>query len=135
MRKQLRAYNDERMKFTGVFERIGHKPGYKGRASSMTVLLKDVRNEKNEEMTDHIWLNYTQRFQELNLSMGDRIEFYARVGKYKKGESGKIDYKLSHPTKVNKIEMNLFEVVRRTRATNELNAIITEIIKEGSWKG
>jgi hypothetical protein len=66
--------------------------------------------------------------------MGDNIEFFARIKMYKKGESEKTDYKLSHPTKVKKIKKHQNEVIRRTRSTIELNKIIAEVVKEGSWK-
>ena len=59
---------EKRRTFTGTFKRIGYKPGYKGRASSMTVLIVDIRNKKGELMTKHLWFNYTKGFQELNLT-------------------------------------------------------------------
>lgn len=102
MRARLQTLEERRQIFTGSFERVGYKPRYRGSASIMTVLIKDVRNENGKFLTAHAWLNYTKRLQELNLSWGDRIEFQARVKEYRKG-NGSIDYRLSHPTRVRKI--------------------------------
>ncbi len=102
MRIRLQAIEEKRQTFTGTYDRVGNKPGYRGSARPMTVLLKDIRNNKGDFLTAHVWLNYTKRLQELNLSKGDKIEFQARVKEYRKG-SGTIDYRLSHPTQVKKI--------------------------------
>lgn len=134
MRKKLKAHDEERMKFTGVFERIGYKPGYEGRASTMTVLLNDIRNENGKRMTTHAWLNYTKKFQELNLSMGDKIKFCARVKKYKKGKSENLDYKLSHPSKIKKVDKTPSAVILVRKETKELNDILKKVFKKGKLK-
>jgi hypothetical protein len=102
MRTKLQALEEERKTFTGIFERVGRKPGYRGSVPTMTVLLKDIRNVKGKFLTAHVWLNYTKNLQHLNLDKGDRIEFQARVKEYRKGSSGTIDYRLSHTTQVKK---------------------------------
>jgi hypothetical protein len=104
MRARLQAIEEKRQTFTGIFDRIGYKPGFRGSASTMTVLLKDIRDKKGKFLTPHVWLNYTKRFQELNLSWGDRIEFQARVKEYRKGSNSSIDYRLSHPTQAKNFE-------------------------------
>jgi hypothetical protein len=103
MRRKLKEMEEKRCTFSGTFKRIGYKPGYKGHASTMTVLIVNVKNKKGKFITDHTWLNYTKGLQELNLSKGDEIEFKARVKEYKKGSKGNIDYKLSHPSQIKKI--------------------------------
>ena len=66
-------------------------------------------------ITDHLWFNNTKAFQAVNLEAGDVVEFDARVKPYEKGYKGRreyvdkpitIDYKLSWPTKVEKITSN-----------------------------
>jgi hypothetical protein len=54
---------------------------------------------------DHVWLNRTQSSKIRGLKKGVRIKFDARVQQYKK-KSGRIDYRLSHPTKFLIIESN-----------------------------
>jgi hypothetical protein len=84
----------ERDIYSGTFVRIGKKPG------AHTILLIDITDGDGNLIADHIWLNRTERSKQLGwLSCGDRIQFEARVATYKRKFSGKIDYRLSHPTK------------------------------------
>ena len=108
MRKQLVKDTGVRKKFSGVFDRLGKKTNYKG-YSEETILLKSIYDLENDRMvTDHLWFSYTKGFQQLTLTSGITIEFEARVKEYKKGyvnkllgmNHQKIDYKLSHPTKI-----------------------------------
>lgn len=111
MRNELEKINNERMRFVGIFDRYGTKSGWKGYPVK-TILLKDVTNGDGVRIiTDHIWFTMTKGFETLGkLTKGDRIEFYARVKEYVKGyvnyrndiDESEIDYKLSHPTKINK---------------------------------
>lgn len=109
MRSKLKAHEDERRRFSAVFERFGKKTNYHG-FSEETVLLKNVTDIITKTLVaDHLWFNYSKTFQQSGLSPGDTIEFDARVKQYKKGyvnkalgiNDRKIDYKLSHPTRVN----------------------------------
>lgn len=112
MRRKLQEIEEFRGTFTGVFVRMGGKRGYKGMLP--TLLLKDVRNQDGEMMTDHLWFNFTKGFQKLReIREGDVIQFDARVKPYEKGYKGRrvdvydssiqLDYKLSHPTKISKV--------------------------------
>ena len=108
MRKELQKIKEVRKTFNGTFERFGFKNGYVGQLQ--TVLLKDIHDEENNYITDHLWFNYTKGFQNLgSLKVGDKIKFVARVKQYEKGYKGyrtdvykplELDYKLSHPTKL-----------------------------------
>jgi hypothetical protein len=82
-------------------------------ASERTLLLKGVRFLGTDvEAADHIWFNETKGFQALGtLEQGEIVEFDARVKEYRKGYWGNdwerqiehppgFDYKLSHPTKI-----------------------------------
>lgn len=116
MRTGLQAIEEKRQTFTGVFERIGYKPGYRGSASTMTVLVRNVRNKKGKFLANHVWLNYTKALQELNLDRGNRIEFQARVKEYRKGSKGSIDYRLSYPTQIKKIsEVSRIRIRRKDK--------------------
>jgi hypothetical protein len=123
MRETLAARDGQRAAFTGTFERLGRKSGWKGRTET-TVLLKDIRDAAGSPVCDHLWFNLTKEFAALGLSPGDRVQFQARVRPYVKGYKGwredddlsplERDYKLSHPTKIVKLgeadaQMALFE--------------------------
>ena len=107
MRTKLKALENERLKFTGIFERFGIKSGWQG-SEETTILLKDIKNEKNKIVSEHCWFNYTKGFQKLELKNKVKVEFYARVTPYIKGyvnnrdfiDNREIDYRLSHPTKI-----------------------------------
>ena len=108
MRTGLKKDLDMRKTFTGKFVRTGKKAGFKG-YSRETLLIKDiVDSETGDQVTDHIWLNYTKGFENVNLHTGAIVEFQARIVEYKKGYKNsrfafaeqKKDYKLSHPTKI-----------------------------------
>jgi hypothetical protein len=117
MREELEKQYGERKKFVGTFKRFGRKRDYNGNIVR-TVLLVNVKDENDKIVADHLWFNYTKRFQKLGgLHQGDIIEFYARVKKYFKGYINRrdefgywergyqyLDYKLSYPTKIRKIE-------------------------------
>jgi hypothetical protein len=110
MREQLKNMEEIRDKFIGTFVKFGIKKGYFG--PEKTILLKNIRNSEDKFITDHLWFNLTKGFEKLELIENDKISFNARVKEYTKGYFGpkedvykeiEIDYKLSHPTKINKI--------------------------------
>ena len=112
MRKELMMIGkDERHTFTGTFERFGVKNGYMG-CPEDTVLLVDVCDEGGSIVAEHLWFNCTKGFDDLDLKQGDIVKFNARVASYRKGYFGRrrdvyvpfsVDYKLSYPTKIKKI--------------------------------
>ena len=112
MRKELQKINEERKTFIGTFDRFDVKNGYMRQLQ--TILLKDVYDLDNNYIADHLWFTYIKGFQNLGvLNNGDRIKFTARVKQYEKGYKGyrddvykpiELDYKLSHPTKIEKIK-------------------------------
>jgi hypothetical protein len=112
VRKELEKIDEVRSTFTGTFVRGGIKNGWKGRIDK-TVLLKNIRNLSGVLMCDHLWFNLTKQFCALSLVEGDVVQFDARVKEYEKGYKGyrddvddapiETDYKLSHPTKIKKI--------------------------------
>jgi len=114
MRRNLKAMNDERRRFTGEFVRFGTKRGWQG-AMDPTLLLRNVTDvEIGQRVTNHLWFNLTKAFAALGLVEGDVIAFNARVTRYTKGYQGRraeqrgeawsaTDYKLSRPTKVERV--------------------------------
>ena len=112
MRKELKKMDNIRGLFSGRFNRLGTKNGWKG-ATLTTVLLTDIRDSEGNIVSDHLWFNYTKGFASVDLQEGDTIQFEARVTEYWKGYCGyrgdvyrpiKKDYKLSYPTKIKKID-------------------------------
>ena len=113
MRKQLRVFNGQRMRFTARIKRFGTKPAYKGKGRPpKTLLLADVHLlfGENPKVTDHLWFTCGKWSE--GLSVGDKIAFDARVSPYRKGYRGRrmdvgyspsTDYKLNRPTKVEKL--------------------------------
>ena len=104
--------SDTRKKFRAVFIRIGKKTGFKG-YSEETILLKNIVDlEADKMVADHLWFNYTKGFEKLSLTEGATLEFEARIKEYRKGyvnarykiNRSTTDYKLSHPTKIKKLE-------------------------------
>jgi len=112
MRKALAPVEEERMMFQGTFGRLGTKRGWQGR-QEQTVLLTDICDRTGSRVCDHLWFNLTKQFAALSLQPGDVVVFEARVKAYVKGYFGRreevykpaeMDYKLSHPTRVRKVE-------------------------------
>ncbi len=113
MRHDLRKIDNIRSKFKGTFVRYGKK--YFGVHETTTLLFSNITAiDTGQIMTDHLWFNLTEGFRGLGeLNPGDTIRFEARVTKYVKGYRGyredvydkpvEVDYKLSHPTKVQKV--------------------------------
>jgi hypothetical protein len=111
MRTALKKIDTERSSFTGTFSKYGQKTNYKG-PSTDTILLVQITDSEGTFICDHLWFNLTKGFENIGtLKRGDRIQFDARVKKYKKGfvsrqmgiDQRKTDYKLSHPTKIVKL--------------------------------
>lgn len=102
MRYKLAKWEGQRRAFTGVFARLGTKTGNFG-DWRQTVLLKDVADvETGEMVTDHLWLNYTRGFMNIEpLRPGDQVQFVARVEPYYKVAGD--DYCLRYPSKVQKV--------------------------------
>lgn len=97
--------SDERYHFTATFERFGQKPAYRSSTPDKTVLLKDVKCD-GDFVAEHLWFNYTKGFQKLYLKKRDKISFHGRVKGYIKGYKKwdkEVDFKISYPTKIEKL--------------------------------
>lgn len=111
MREKLKEIKNQRKKFRGIIAGFGTKRGWKGRVLK-TILLRDVRNENGDIVTDHLWFNWTRGFEMEAIKEGDKVEFEGRVKSYAKGYLGRrgdvckpldTDYKIYNPTKINNI--------------------------------
>jgi hypothetical protein len=113
MRNRLERLNGLRKQFTGTFVRYGSKAGWRG-VIETTILLTDIRDSNGNLITDHLWFNSTNLFNQIQLTKGDKISFEARVKTYLKGYKGyreeicqerpiERDYHLIFPTKIKKI--------------------------------
>lgn len=111
MRKRLELNKGVRKKFHAVFSHFGKKINFSG-YTDQTVLLIDIRDaETQEALTDHAWFAYTRGFERIQLRPGVKVAFEARIKEYKKGyvnrrysiNRQKVDYKLSHPTRITMI--------------------------------
>src|SRR5258708_4401916 len=101
MRTKLKATVGKRARYFGRVERFGTKTSYG--YLKKTLLRCDVKDEAGTLITEHLWFNLTQGFEDAALKIGDRVSFWARSAPYLKGyfdEGQTVDYKLSHPTKI-----------------------------------
>lgn len=102
MREKLKEIHQVRATFCGVVADFGTRTscGY----VKHQMLVRNIRDRHGNEMADHVWF-LCAKWNE-HLRPGDEIEFEARVTRYWKGyhDNRQMDYKLSHPTKVRKIE-------------------------------
>jgi len=113
MRKALAAEQGKRKKFSATVGRLGKKINYKGYSEETILLNRIVDVETEKVITDHVWFSYTQGFVKASLTLGDKLEFEARVKEYRKGYVNKnykinnttTDFKLSHPTKIKKMSV------------------------------
>jgi hypothetical protein len=116
MRKNLAPKNGVRTRFIGVVDRFGARSNWNGFPEE-TVCLKDVKFLDGKEATDHIWFVVGKRIKSLDLAENDVVEFEARVKKYIKGyvnwrhgiDNRELDFKLSNPTKLKKLEIKNIE--------------------------
>lgn len=102
MREKLKAIKNVRAIFRGIVADFGTRTSHGYVKHQM--LVRNIRDRRGQEMTDHVWFPCAKWNE--GLKPGDEIEFEARVTKYWKGyyDNRQLDYKLSRPTKVRKIE-------------------------------
>lgn len=114
MRDKLKALEGIRGIFTGEYIKVSGKKEHTG--TGPAVLLRNVKDQNGQLLTDHIWVNYNQAFEDLQLQEGDTIIFMARVGKYTKGKGNRIeDYKLHYPSQIQRLGQHAFSGKRRKR--------------------
>ena len=82
MREELAKRVGRRGRFTATFKRTGIRKSQYG--VSVTVLLVDLRDEAETQVTDHLWLIEGKQIADLNLQPGERISFVATVAAYYK---------------------------------------------------
>lgn len=113
MREELAKIENYRGTFIGTVRRFGTKPK-QGYASLKTILLVDVTDHAGAAMCDHVWFIQGIQFERLELRVGERVAFRARVLRYIKGYKGNrddpelpsltTDFRLAFPTDVRKLD-------------------------------
>lgn len=106
MRKELKKLNGKRLIFSAIVEGFGVRH-FKDKEIP-TILFKDVRKQPDDKIvTDHLW--FTKGKSWSDMTIGQRVQFEARVKEYEKGYKGHrdvpdapitTDYKLERPTKI-----------------------------------
>ncbi|RXT58358.1 hypothetical protein [Lacticaseibacillus chiayiensis] len=136
IRKKLKKLgSDERFTFQATYAGVGMKRTKRGRINSRflpTILFEHVMLD-DQEVTDHLWLNYTKQFADLGqLNKGEIVQFNARVHRYKKGygDAAKLtDYGLQRPTKVSIIKSLTENRAKLPPLPDKKNALIGLIMK------
>jgi hypothetical protein len=108
-RPKLAIKEGVRSKYNATVERFGTKSSF-GHLTP-TILLRNIKDENKEIITDHVW--FTQGKWCKELKPGDNFNFEARVKPYEKGYRGhreeiliergygtEISHRLSNPTKI-----------------------------------
>jgi len=112
VRRELKAIDDGNLKeFSGIVRRFGERKGPYGKRK--TIMLTDICDENGHVVADHVWFPYTQKFKDLRLHHGDRVQFCARVRPYWKGyEKMILDFGLGYASNIRKIPLAPKEEVK-----------------------
>ena len=87
MRKLLKQQMGRRGEFRATAAQFGTKSAFRGPDLS-TMMLKDVKDETGQIVTDHLWMTVGKQLSRLNVQVGEEIVFVARVTRYEKGYKG-----------------------------------------------
>jgi len=101
MRTQLQQLAGRRVMYRGTFIRFSSRVTPEGNIIG-TVLITHVMDELSQFVADHVWISDDTSFRGMNLKLGDRVQFMAKVEFYEK-HNGSKDYGLRCPVFVRKI--------------------------------
>ena len=112
MREQLKDRVGKRGEFHATFQRTGIRRTQWGVA--VTALFIDVRDERDQQVADHLWFMLGAQMQRMRLKLGDEVRFVATVAPYLKhnpefdgfDEDGPFrveDYRLIYPSNMRKL--------------------------------
>ena len=122
-----------RHRFKGTVWKFGIKNTRRGIIE--TILLRDIYY-KGERVADHLWFDFGMQFKTLCLQTKDQVAFDARVNLYRRSSiynspQNQIDYTLSNPTKIVKLEKeerknimstnNKFEIINYKSKNNNVS--------------
>jgi hypothetical protein len=101
MREELQKREGRRGEFTAVFVRHSERAAFRG-PPKVTLLFRDVRDEADAQVTDHLWFTDCNGWQRLGLQGGEKVTFTASVRPYTKGchDRRERDYKLAWPKNI-----------------------------------
>jgi hypothetical protein len=87
-REELAPYLDRRIGLTGVYDKATDFP-IKG-VRTRTVLLQDCEAQVSGQVIDvgHLWVQYAENFDAIDLRHGQRVRLEARVISYRKSRMG-----------------------------------------------
>lgn len=106
MRKELKKLDGQRLMFSAVVKGFGVRH-FKDKEIPTILFQQVCKQPENKMVTDHLW--FTQGKCWSDMTIGQKVEFEARVKQYEKGYKGKrevvdamiqTDYKLERPTKI-----------------------------------
>jgi hypothetical protein len=98
MRKKLAEINGSFGTFSGMFTRYGIKSA---NSYKPTVLLKNIRNEYDDYLADHMWFALSESFILVGeLFIDEKIYFSGRIRVYKKHNGKKKDYRINEVKKI-----------------------------------
>ena len=105
MRDALAALDGQRLTVRATVLRFSRCIGWAG-VRQPTILLGQVATVDGSPLADHLWLHLGKRMADLDLKLGDLIEFSARVALYRRGMfrlpgepmTFNTDYGLAYPT-------------------------------------
>lgn len=126
MREQLQELEGKRTIFSGEFVKVSGKKEHNGVGTA--ILLRNIKDQNEQLLADHLWIDQSQEFDPLHLQEGEKIIFRARVNQYRKGKHGEmIDYTLHHPSNIQRLGEHVFKSKRRKRGRLKATAPETDL--------
>jgi len=110
MREKLKVLDKQRIVVFAEVSSFGNKIPYRGKPIE-TICFCNVKDKKGNFLCDHIWFSVGKQMRKLDLEIGDKVSFTARVKEYEKGYKGRredvykpieTDYRLTNPTNISK---------------------------------
>lgn len=100
MRTELEKLNGKKEVFTGQLKLIRERKGHCNNVVK-SMLLISLRTKDGKFITDHTWVTYNKKFQQLDLKEGSIVKFEATVKPYQIERQGIIetDYCLTYTTR------------------------------------
>jgi hypothetical protein len=101
MRTELEKLNGQKCVFTGKLKLIRERKGHCN-TPVKSMLLVGLRTKDGKPLTDHTWVTYNKKFQQLDLKEGSIVKFEATVKSYEIERNSVVetDYCLTYTTRV-----------------------------------
>lgn len=136
MRKELEPFEGRKLLFRRTVTRFG-KNKFGGIYKTCFMLIDVHSVEYPEATAQHVWLSFTKKFKQEDLRLGDVVEFYATVKRYRKGKDKNVeDFKLAWPSgiKIRNQNKNYARrvvspekhIIRRRKGCDDVRTVIPE---------